>query len=76
MEEEQPMSQVATPDLHQVMVGGQIIYEGTNWVQAFLEAGRNPAYREQEIVHLINDKPGARLGPVLVSGWGERKMQG
>jgi hypothetical protein len=73
VEEEQPTRQVATPDLHQIMAGDQIIYEGENWAQAFLEAGRHPAYREQEIVHLTNGKLGARLGPVLIPRWSEQK---
>ena len=64
-----------TPTRHQIMVGDQIIYEGENWAQAFLEAGRNPAYSKQAIVHLTNGKPGARMGPVLVPGWGEQKLQ-
>lgn len=73
MEEEYPTKQDAVPDRHQIVVDGQIIYEGERWHQAFLEAGRNPAYRE--IVHLTNGKPGAHLGPVLCAEWAQSKMQ-
>jgi hypothetical protein len=61
MAEEQP-----TTTIHQIVVEGQIIYEGANWVQAFLEAGRHPAYLDKEILHLYNGKPGARWLPVLI----------
>jgi len=59
------------PLLHQIVADGQIIYQGENWVQAFLNAGRNPAYGE--IVHLTNGEPGAQMGPVLIPRWSERK---
>ncbi len=59
-------------DLHQIVANGQVIYEGKDWPQAFLDAGRNPAY--QEIVHLINGKPTARMGSMLVPSWFESEV--
>jgi hypothetical protein len=62
----------ATTTIHQIVVEGRIIYEGADWVQAFLEAGRHPAYRHKAILHLYNGNPGARWLPVLVDEYTQR----
>ena len=61
MAEERPATTI-----HQIVVEGRIIYEGVDWARAFLEAGRHPAYQQQEILHLYNGNPGARWLPVLI----------
>lgn len=53
----------STQPIHQVAVDGQIIYEGDDWAQPFLEASKNPTYGT--IVHMEDGKPGATFGPVL-----------
>jgi hypothetical protein len=55
--------QQATPPqpTHQIVADGEIIYEGDNWQQAFLDASQNPAYGT--ITHLENGEPGATFGP-------------
>jgi hypothetical protein len=50
---------------HQVVADGEIIYEGENWQQAFLDAGLNPEY--DTIIHLQDGEQGAVLGPVQPS---------
>jgi hypothetical protein len=50
---------------HQVLANGIVIYSGPGWVQAFLDAGMNPAYHT--ITHLENGVPGAVAGPQLPS---------
>ncbi len=37
-EQQQPQSE------HQIVADGEVIYEGDDWQQAFLEAGLNPEY--------------------------------
>jgi hypothetical protein len=48
---------------HQVVADGEVIYEGDDWQEAFLEAGKHPEYTT--IIHLQDGEPGAVLGPPL-----------
>lgn len=45
---------------HQVVADGEIIYEGEDWQQAFLDAGLNPEFGT--IVHVQDGEPGATFG--------------
>lgn len=57
------MSEQKPQPTHQIVADGEVIYEGDDWQQAFLDASQNPEYGT--IVHLENGEPRGYWGPPL-----------
>lgn len=55
--QEQPQAE------HQIIADGEVIYEGDDWQEAFLEASKHPEYGT--ITHLENGVTGATWGPPI-----------
>jgi hypothetical protein len=49
--------------VHQVVIDGNVVYEGDGWASVFLDASKNP---ENGIITYVEDgKPGAAFGVPL-----------